>query len=234
MASTTAMDYQYHSTSIFSSYMSPAESDGSYFDTYFDTSSPMSTTTVSYHSPKSSMDASLQQPPSPPRPTSFFSWAFGGVDTADLCLNSFPQVPTHGPRDARLPPIPTSCYVNQPDLIHSWLRDTAATVSSNSSSSITGEYDPVRSPLCYIIYHHIRCCGLLEPCLLLFLVACSKLLSPSTTPPLTQTRHHRSITHPNVSILKTSSHLNIRLPKNTKEHHHLVPGTQSLHCSLYS
>lgn len=126
-------------------FLSPAESDQSYFDSYFDVYTPLSSTTVSNHSPKSSLGSLGFSSDTAATSTSYAGGP--GVVLGGAALAPSTDVSM------------TEAYVNGPD-IHHWLE---ATISSNldqahhRSQSTGGEeckIVPVRNRFSYIIYHH--------------------------------------------------------------------------------
>lgn len=97
-------------------FLSPAVTDRSYFDSYFESSPPLSTTTASRHSPMSSLGSS-----------------FGTLGTATSCAgvtNVDPGGAVPRSSDTEVPIAMTQGYVKPPDRIHHWLAALQPTISS--------------------------------------------------------------------------------------------------------
>lgn len=146
-------------------FLSPAESYGRYFDSYFESSPSRSTgtTAASRHSPRSSLGSTFGSV------STSTSWLCVGGPGAGAGAGAGIGAPAAGgavPRssDATM----TEGYVKPPDRIHHWLDALQATISSALDKGqhpgfLTGGEDvktaPVSDLVSCIIYHHL-CRGL--------------------------------------------------------------------------
>jgi hypothetical protein len=158
-------------------FLSPAESDGSYFDSYFEGSPPppstntsTSTTTMSHDSPKCSLVSIFTTCSTP---TSYPGVAGGpgagagagaGVGVGGSSSTAGGAVPRSS--DATM----TEGYVKPPESIHHWLEALQPSISATLDKAhhhgcLTGgensKITPVSDLVSCIIYHHF--CGGLDP-----------------------------------------------------------------------
>lgn len=147
-------------------FLSPAESDGSYFDSYFGSSPPTSTntstTTVSQHSPKSSLGSAFSIS------TTGTSTSFAGGPGAGVGAGAGSGGAVPRSSDTHLHTTMTEGYVKPPERIHHWLDALQPSISATLDKAqhhgcLTGgeqiQIAPVSDLVSCIIYHHF-CSGL--------------------------------------------------------------------------